>query len=109
MGQYVKELVEADFPQEVLENATPSVVDFWGDRCAPCSILAPILEELAAEFNGQVNFFKMKASDSIDVCSEYGVTAMPTLLLFKDGKIVNRFVGAVPKAQLLKFLQPALV
>jgi thioredoxin 1 len=109
MGNLVRELTEADFQQEVLESAVPSLVDFWGDRCIPCTMVAPILEDLAGELTGRLNFYKLKAADYPDLCARYGVIHVPTLLLFRNGKTLSRFVGAVPKPQLMKFLEPALV
>jgi len=108
MGHLVKELAESDFATDVLQNPLPSLVDFWGDGCPPCVLIAPILEELAGEYAGKINIYKAKAVDLADVAVEYGITAVPTLLLFKNGSLVNRLVGALPKAHLAKFIEPVL-
>mgnify|MGYP000913204297 CR=1 FL=1 len=83
-----------------ISTATPTLVDFWAPWCGPCKALAPILEELAGELAGKVQIAKLNVDEEDAVAAEYGIRAIPALLLFKDGKVVDQFVGVQPKAVL---------
>jgi thioredoxin 1 len=83
-----------------ISSSTPVLVDFWAPWCGPCKAIAPILEELAGELAGKVQIAKLNVDENDGVAGEYGVRAIPTLLLFKDGKVVEQFVGMQPKAAL---------
>jgi thioredoxin 1 len=83
---------------ELLQSNKPLVVDFWAEWCGPCKMVAPIIEELAAEFEGQVIIGKCDVDDNSDVAAEYGIRNIPTILFFKDGVVVDKQVGAAPKA-----------
>jgi len=103
----VSEFTETNFEQEVLKSSEPVLVDFWAPWCGPCRMIAPVVEELASEYTGSVKIGKMNVDDSQGVASKYGVSSIPTLLLFKGGDVVERFVGVQPKAKLQEALDAA--
>jgi len=98
-----------DFEEKVLKSSTPTVVDFWAAWCGPCLALAPIIDALADEYGGRIQFAKLDVDANPDVSQAYGVHGIPTLILFVDGQEVNRFVGYMPKANLAYRLDAALV
>lgn len=91
---------DSTFKNEVLDSATPVLVDFWATWCAPCRAIAPSLEELATQYKGQVKIAKVDVDESQQVAQQFGIRSIPTLLMFKGGKVVEQLVGAVPKAKL---------
>ena len=99
---------EKEFEQEVLQADTPVLVDFWADWCAPCKMVAPILEELAAELDGTVKFTKLDVDSNPKTATGYGIRGIPTLLIFNGGKPVGQVVGAVPKSELKRRLEEAI-
>jgi len=96
------------FSSEVLNSALPVLVDFWATWCGPCRSISPIVEELANEFVGKVKVTKLNVDESPSTPSQYGVRGIPTLILFKGGKILDQIVGAVPKARLKAMIEKAL-
>jgi thioredoxin 1 len=101
-------VTDSEFQELVLKSETPVLVDFWADWCMPCKMIAPIVEELAEEYDGQVVFAKVDVDSSPLTAAEYGIRSIPTLLVFKGGSPVDQVVGAVPKAVLKKRLDNAL-
>jgi thioredoxin len=86
-------LTAENFDQEVIKSPTPVLVDFWAEWCGPCKMVAPILDELATEYDGKVKIGKVNIDDHQSLASEYGIRAIPTLLLFKDGQVADQIVG----------------
>lgn len=84
----------------IIESGKPVVVDFWAEWCGPCRMVAPIIDELAAEYAGKVEIGKMNVDEQVDAPNEYGIRNIPTILFFKDGKLVDKQVGATQKAAL---------
>ncbi|MCL4863584.1 MAG: thioredoxin [Caldilineaceae bacterium] len=101
-------VTDATFDDTVIQAEKPVLVDFWAEWCGPCKMIAPVLDELATELDGQLVIGKLDVDENPDTSMAYGVMSIPTLLLFKGGEPVDRIVGAQPKAQLLKRLQPHL-
>ncbi len=106
-GDNVHEFTDSNFSSEVLEAAQPVLVDFWAPWCGPCRQIAPMIEQLASENIGSIKVGKLNIDDSPNVSQEYGVEAIPTLLLFKGGQVINRMVGAQPKSRLQAALDQA--
>ncbi len=99
---------DKNFATEVLNAGVPVLVDFWATWCGPCRSISPIVEELAGEFTGRVKMTKLNVDENPATPSQYGVRGIPTLILFKDGKILDQIVGAVPKARLKAMIEKAL-
>ena len=93
------------FDDEVIKSEIPVLVDFWADWCAPCKMIAPVVEQLADEFDGKVKIAKMDIDSNTKVAAEYGIRGIPTLLIFNDGNPVDQVVGVVPKAVLTRKLE----
>jgi thioredoxin len=93
------EITDANF-EELLNSDKPLVVDFWAEWCGPCRMIGPIIEELATEYEGQVNLGKLDVDNNDDVVSKYGIRNIPTVLFFKGGELVDKQVGATDKASL---------
>ncbi|HEY5614603.1 MAG TPA: thioredoxin [Bacteroidota bacterium] len=91
------EVTDANFDTEVIKSDKPVLVDFWAEWCGPCRMVAPIVEELAKEYNGTLKVGKMDVDSNPQVSMQYGIRSIPTLLVFKGGKVVEQVVGAVPK------------
>ena len=99
---------DGTFQADVLDNETPVLVDFWAPWCGPCRMVAPIVEELADEYDGRVKFVKLNTDENPAVAGKYGIRSIPTLLVFKGGEPVSQIVGFRPKGDLAKHLEEAL-
>lgn len=108
MSELVLEVTDANFEQEILQSPLPALVDFWAAWCAPCKMIGPIVEELAAEYKDRARVAKMNVDDNVSTPAQYGVRGIPALLLFKDGELVDQIIGAVPKTQVVNLLEKAL-
>ena len=100
MSDLVISVANDTFDQEVLKASTLVMVDFWATWCGPCKIVAPVVEELAKEYEGKVNFVKVNTDENQDLATRFNIRGIPTLMFFKDGDVKDQVVGAVPKAQL---------
>ena len=102
------QVTDQNFSSEVLEAKEPVLVDFWAEWCGPCRAIAPIVEEIAKDYDGRLKVAKLNVDDNPQTAQNYRVMSIPTLLLFKEGKIVDQMIGAVPKERLTSFLDKHL-
>ena len=91
---------DENFKQEILESDLPVLVDFWAAWCGACRMVAPVLEEIAGEYQGKLKVCKLNVDEAPEAASRYGIMSIPTLAIFKDGKVVDKMVGALPKSEL---------
>ena len=108
MSEQVLHVGDADFEAQVLKSDTPVLVDFWAEWCGPCKMIGPMVDELASTYAGKVKVVKVNIDQNPQTPRQYAVRGIPTLLMFKDGKVQATQVGAVGKAQLAQFVDRAL-
>jgi thioredoxin 1 len=104
----VVELTDATFEEKVLESSQPALVDFWAEWCGPCKMLAPTIDEIADEYAGKVTVGKVDTDSNRDISLRFGISAIPTVIVFKDGEVVKKFVGLQQKSELSAALDELL-
>ncbi|MBJ7555329.1 thioredoxin TrxA [Marinomonas spartinae] len=108
MGDNTIQITDAQFEEEVLKSDLPVVVDFWAPWCGPCKMIAPVLEDIAAEYEGKLKVVKLNVDENTETAPKYNVRGIPTLLVVKGGEVVGTKVGAVSKTQLTDFINGAI-
>ncbi len=102
------EFTDQNFEKEVLRSKVPVLVDFWASWCMPCLKIAPLVEELSNEYDGKIKFGKMNVENDQKFAQQYGIRSIPTLLIFKDGKIASQLIGVQPKRNLVEKIKEVL-
>jgi thioredoxin 1 len=97
-------VTDGDFDEQILKSDLPALVDFWAAWCGPCRTVAPVVEQLAGEYAGKVKVAKLNVDDNRETANRYGIRGIPTLMLFKDGQVVDQIVGAVPRDRIKELL-----
>jgi thioredoxin 1 len=104
----IKHISDASFEAEVLQSTQPVLVDYWAEWCGPCKMIAPILDEMASTYSGKLQIAKMNVDENRDIPAQFGIRGIPTLMLFKDGKLAATKVGALSKSQMADFINDNL-
>ena len=104
MNEHITAVTDASFDAEVIQSDKPVLVDYWAEWCAPCKAIAPVLDEIAEEYAGRVKITKMNIDENPGTPPKYNIRSIPTLMLFKDGKVESTRMGALSKSQLIEFL-----
>jgi thioredoxin 1 len=107
-GKNLTQVTDESFDSEVLQNALPSLVDFWAAWCGPCRAIAPVVEELADQYEGKVRIVKMNVDENPRTPGKYGIRAIPTLIIFKNGQVSDQITGAVSKSRIEEALKKVL-
>ena len=108
MSESIVHVTDDSFEDEVLNSAEPVLVDYWADWCGPCKMIAPVLDEIADEYDGKIRVAKLNIDENPNTPPRYGIRGIPTLMLFKDGEVEATKVGAVSKSQLTAFIDSNL-
>lgn len=101
----VREINDADFEQDVIKNKNVSVVDFWAVWCGPCKMLGPVISDLSEELNGKAEFFKVNVDENPVISNTYKIASIPTVMIFKNGTVVDTMIGFRPKQQVKDFIE----
>jgi thioredoxin 1 len=104
----VAKVSDTSFDSDVLKSNEPVLVDFWAEWCGPCRMVAPVLEEVAGELQGKLKIVKLNVDENPQTASKYGIMSIPTLMIFKNGELASRQVGAAPKAKLVQWINGAI-
>lgn len=102
-----KEIKTQDFNEKVINNSKPALVDFWASWCGPCKMLSPVVDKVSGQYDG-IDFYKVNVDEEPELAREYGIMSIPTLILFKDGEILDQSVGVLSEAQLKEFAEQAI-
>lgn len=108
MSQFIKNVSDTSFTEDVLQSDQPVLVDYWAAWCGPCKAIAPILDEIAEQYAGRVTIAKLNVDENPETAAKFGIRGIPTLMLFKDGQPAETKVGALSKSQLQEFLENSL-
>ncbi len=100
------EITDTNFDKEVIQSETPVLIDFWAVWCGPCKMIAPVVEEIAKEYDGKLKVGKVDVDNNPEVSLKFGIRSIPTLMVFKGGKVVEQIIGAVPKRNLVDKVTP---
>ncbi len=100
------EVTDANFEQEVMKSDMPVLIDFWAAWCGPCKMVAPVVEEIAKEYHGKLKVGKVDVDNNPEISMKFGIRSIPTLMVFKGGKVVEQVIGAVPKRNLMEKVLP---
>ena len=102
------EITDANFDELVLKSDKPVLIDFWAEWCGPCRLIGPVVEDLSKEFEGKATIGKLNVDDNREIAAQYGIMSIPTLLIFKNGQIVDKHVGVASKGDLKKKIEAAM-
>ena len=108
MSEHIIYVTDGSFEKDVLQSTTPVLVDYWAEWCGPCKMIAPLLDEISAEYAGKLTVAKMNVDENSAIPAQYGVRGIPTLMLFKNGNVAGTSVGAKSKSQLTAFIDANL-
>ena len=108
MSEHIKNVSDVSFDADVLKSSQPVLVDYWAAWCGPCKMIAPMLEEVSAEYAGKVTIAKLNVDENPETAAKFGIRGVPTLMLFKDGQVAATKVGALSKSQLTAFLNDSI-
>jgi len=108
MSEHIKNVSDVSFDADVLKSSQPVLVDYWAAWCGTCKMIAPMLEEVSAEYAGKVTIAKLNVDENPETAAKFGIRGIPTLMLFKDGKVAATKVGALSKSQLTAFLNDSI-
>jgi thioredoxin 1 len=108
MSEHIKNVSDVSFDADVLKSSQPVLVDYWAAWCGPCKMIAPMLEEVSAEYAGKVTIAKLNVDENPETAAKFGIRGIPTLMLFKDGQVAATKVGALSKSQLTAFLYDSI-
>jgi thioredoxin 1 len=108
LSEKIIEVTDDSFEDEVLNSSEPVLVDYWAEWCGPCKMIAPVLEEIASDYNGKIKVVKLNIDDNPDTPPKFGIRGIPTLMLFKGGEVEATKVGALSKSQLTAFIDSSI-